>query len=86
MFCNAEYEVKRFTLNKNDFLFLYTDGLSEASVGEIEYGADRITEHLAQVNGLSAKETINNVLIKQQSFLGQTKLEDDITVAAIRKI
>jgi sigma-B regulation protein RsbU (phosphoserine phosphatase) len=86
MFCNAEYEIKKLKFNKNDFLFLYTDGLSEATVSEIEYGTDRITEHLAGVNGLSAKEIVTDVLIKQQSFLGQTKLEDDITVAAIRKI
>lgn len=86
MFCNAEYEVKRFKLNKNDFLFLYTDGLSEASVDETEYGTERIIEHLAEVNGLSAKEIVTDVLVKQQSFLGHTKLEDDITVAAIRKI
>ncbi len=84
--CSAEYDVKRFKLNKNDFLFLYTDGLSEASVNETEYGTDRIIEHLAEVNGLSAKEIITDVLLKQQTFLGNTKLEDDITVAAIRKI
>jgi len=86
VFCSAEYDVKRFKLNKNDFLFLYTDGLSEASVNETEYGTDRIIEYLAKVNGLSAKEIITDVLLKQQTFLGNTKLEDDITVAAIRKI
>ena len=86
LFCSAEYDVERFKLNKNDFLFLYTDGLSEASVNETEYGTDRIIEYLAEVNGLSAKEIITDVLLKQQSFLGNTKLEDDITVAAIRKI
>jgi sigma-B regulation protein RsbU (phosphoserine phosphatase) len=86
MFCNAEYEVKRFNLNKNDFLFLYTDGLSEASVNDTEYGPDRIIEHLAGVNGLSAKEIVTDALVKQQSFLGHTKYDDDITVAAIRKI
>jgi len=86
VFCSAEYDVKRFKLNKNDFLFLYTDGLSEASVNETEYGTDRIKEHLAGLNCLSANEIITDVLLKQQTFLGNTKLEDDITVAAIRKI
>ena len=86
MFCSAEYDVEKFKLNKNDFLFLYTDGLSEASVNETEYGTDRIKEHLAELNGLSAKQIIADVLLKQQMFLGNTKLEDDITVAAIRKI
>jgi sigma-B regulation protein RsbU (phosphoserine phosphatase) len=86
MFCNAEYDVERFKLKKNDFLLLYTDGLSEASVNETEYGTDRIKEHVAELKGLSAKEIITKVLIKQQTFLGHTKLEDDITVAAIRKL
>jgi sigma-B regulation protein RsbU (phosphoserine phosphatase) len=86
MFCSAEYDVERFKFDKNDFLLLYTDGLSEASVNETEYGTDRIKEHVAELNGLSAKEVITKVLVKQQTFLGHTKLEDDITVAAIRKI
>jgi sigma-B regulation protein RsbU (phosphoserine phosphatase) len=86
LFCNAEYEVKRFKFNKNDFLFLYTDGLSEASVSETEYGADRIIENLSVINGLSAKEIVTDALVKQQSFLGHTNHDDDITVAAIRKI
>jgi len=86
LFCNAEYEVKKIKFNKNDFLFLYTDGLSEASASEIEYGADRIIEHLAVVNGLNAKEIVTDALVKQQFFLGHTKYDDDITVAAIRKI
>ena len=86
VFCSAEYDVKRFKLNKNDFLFLYTDGLSEASVNGTEYGTDRIIEYLAEVNGLSANKIITDILLKQQTFLGNTKLEDDITVAAIRKI
>ena len=86
VFCSAEYDVKRFKLNKNDFLFLYTDGLSEAAVNETEYGTDRIKEHLTELNGLSANEIITDVLLKQQIFLGSTKLQDDVTVAAIRKI
>jgi len=86
MFCNAEYDVERFKLNKNDFLFLYTDGLSEASVNETEYGTVKIKEHLAKLNGLRAKEIVADALVKQQTFLGSTKLEDDITVAAIRKV
>jgi len=86
LFCSADYDVERFKLNKNDFLFLYTDGLSEASVNETEYGTDRIIEHIAELNGKSANEIITHALLKQETFLGNMKLEDDITVAAIRKL
>lgn len=86
LFCSVEYDVERFKLNKNDFLFLYTDGLSEASVNGNEYGHDKITKHISTLNGLDAKQIISNVLLNQQSFLGRGKLEDDITVATIRKI
>jgi len=86
LFCSADYDVERFKLNKNDFLLLYTDGLSEASVNEIEYGTDRIKEHVAELNGLSAKEIIADVLLKHQMYRGKKELEDDITVAAIRKL
>jgi serine phosphatase RsbU (regulator of sigma subunit) len=39
-----------------------------------------------QVNGLNAKEIVTDVLLKQHSFLGHTTFDDDITIAAIRKI
>lgn len=86
MFCDAEYGVEKIKLNKNDFLFLYTDGLTEASVNEMEYGTDNLKKHLAGLNGLSSLDIISNVLLKQQAYLGTTKHEDDLTVAAIRKI
>ena len=86
MFSSAEYGIKKFQLSKNDFLFLYTDGLSEAAVNDKEYGTDRIKEHLVNLNGLNSKEIVTDVLLKQQLFLGSTKLQDDVTVAAIRKI
>ena len=86
MFCDAEYGVEKIKLNKNDFLFLYTDGLTEASVNETEYGADNLKNHLAELNGFSSTDIISNVLLKQQACLGTAKPEDDLTVAAIRKI
>ena len=86
LFCTAQYETKRLSFSTNDFLFLYTDGLSEASVNHTEYGAKRIQKHLEGLTGLSSIEIITNVMLQHQIFLGKNKPEDDVTVAAIRKI
>ena len=86
LFCSAQYDTEQLNLARNDFLFLYTDGLSEASVNHIEYGTGRIQKHLESLKGLSATEIITEVLLQQQIFLGKEKPDDDITVAAIRKI
>ena len=86
LFCSAKYDTERLNLTTNDFLFMYTDGLSEASVNKIEYGSGRIQKHLEGLTGLTATEIITDVMLQQQIFLGKNKPDDDVTVAAIRKI
>jgi len=86
LFCSAKYDTERLNLATNDFLFMYTDGLSEASVNKIEYGSGRIQKHLEGLTGLTATEIITDVMLQQQIFLGKNKPDDDVTVAAIRKI
>jgi hypothetical protein len=52
----------------------------------MEYGVDNLKNNLAGLNGFSSTDIVSNVLLKQQAYLGTTKPEDDLTLAAIRKI
>src|SRR5215471_15745570 len=46
MFCQERYETVRFSLNRNDRLLLYTDGLSEAQNAATEEYGDRLKNTL----------------------------------------
>jgi sigma-B regulation protein RsbU (phosphoserine phosphatase) len=85
LFCESEYELSRITLRKGDSLILYTDGLTEASIDEIEYGEERLKLLLENSNVSSAKSLLNTIVNDQRNFLKDATLFDDITISVIAK-
>ena len=78
-------ESERHILEPEDLLFLYTDGISEASnhSGE-EYGSARVERSLEGLRGLPAQDVVNTVLGNLQTFQSGTPQVDDVTAMAIR--
>jgi sigma-B regulation protein RsbU (phosphoserine phosphatase) len=85
LFCESEYELSSINLRKGDSLILYTDGLTEASINEIEYGEERLKQLLEKSIGFSAKSLLNAIINDQKSFLNDATLFDDITISVIAK-
>ena len=57
LFSQSEYELVNIDLQKGNSLILYTDGLTEASSNEVEYGEERLK------NIFSVNEFIGNSLL-----------------------
>jgi phosphoserine phosphatase RsbU/P len=85
LFCESEYEMVNIDMHKGDSLVLYSDGLTEASVNEIEYGEDRLKQHLCKSMNLSAKSLLDSIVIDQKNFLKDSELFDDITISVLAK-
>jgi sigma-B regulation protein RsbU (phosphoserine phosphatase) len=85
LFCESEYELSSINLLKGDSLILYTDGLTEASINEIEYGEARLKQLLEKSIGLNAKSLLNSIINDQKSFIKNSPLFDDVTVSVITK-
>ena len=85
LFCQSEYELLNIELNKGNSLILYTDGLTEASANEIEYGEERLKQHLIRSIDLPAKSLLDSIINDQRNFLKNSPLFDDITVSIIAK-
>jgi len=85
LFSQSEYELVNIDLQKGNSLILYTDGLTEASVNEVEYGEDRLRQQLMKARDSSAKSIIDNVLIDHKSFLKNSPPFDDITITVMTK-
>ena len=86
LFCQSEYEVTNFKLQKSDSLILYTDGLTEASVNETEYGVERLKYQLLKSANSSAKKITDDIINDQINFLNGTQRLDDVTVAVLKKV
>lgn len=75
------YTKHSITLEKNDRLFIYTDGITEATNAQEElYGEERLLEILKKVQGSSSKEILEKVRSDIDSFVQQAPQFDDITM------
>jgi len=86
LFPQSEYELINFKLLKDDSLILYTDGLTEASVNEIEYGEERLKSQLLKSGTRSPRNMIDDLINDQKSFLKDSPRYDDITISILKKI
>ena len=86
LFSDAEYGVNKFTLDKGDAILLYTDGLTESSVNEIEYGEQRVIEQLASTNGSAPRVLIDQLINNHRTWLQDSKPSDDVTVLAVKRM
>lgn len=78
-------QTRSVTLEDGDVLLLYTDGLTEASNGSGEqFGDDRLDELIKQNAHLPAAEVIQSLRQEVSVFNGNRRLEDDITIIALK--
>ena len=85
LFSQSVYEILNIELNKGDSLILYTDGLTEASANEVEYGEERLKKHLLNTSGLFGNKLLNSIVADQKAFVKDEILADDVTISVITK-
>jgi phosphoserine phosphatase RsbU/P len=72
-------------LEPGDTLVLFSDGVSEAmNVAEEFYGEERLLTVLSACAGVSAADTVTQVVNDVRAFAAGAKQSDDITVLAVR--
>jgi phosphoserine phosphatase RsbU/P len=87
MFCNEQFSTTELRLNPGDCIFLYTDGLTEATdASGDEYGIERLCDSVMAHRGLPAHELIAACLADLTSFTSNTAMRDDLTMMAIRRV
>ncbi|PYI92495.1 MAG: hypothetical protein DME97_09215 [Verrucomicrobia bacterium] len=74
------------SLNRDDCLLLYTDGVTEAlDVNGDEFGPERMMECVRASAPEGAPAMISRLIDELRSFVGSQPQNDDITLIAIRK-
>ncbi|MGA2889688.1 MAG: SpoIIE family protein phosphatase [Terracidiphilus sp.] len=85
MFLETEFSATCVQLESGDTLFLYTDGLSEASNKSDEYGVDRVITLVRQHAARQPAELIAACLDDVRAFTNGRPSFDDMTVLAVRR-
>ena len=74
-------------LHPGDGLVLYTDGIPEAfNLEKKQYGMDRLCQVISQNWQLTAQEIKQAVIDDVQTFIGEQKVFDDITLLIIKQL
>ena len=75
------YKEYKTTLQKGDRLFIYTDGVTEATnINEKLFGDDRLLETMQKTRNLDAPKTLETIRSDIDSFTGEAEQFDDITM------
>ena len=85
MFHDGEFSATRLQLDVGDTLFLYTDGLSEASRADEEYGVDRVTHLVRQHSARPPAELVAACLEDLRQFTNGGSPTDDVSLLAMRR-
>lgn len=81
-----EFSEKKLTLESNQYLILYSDGVTEAVNENDEFfDLEGIITELEKYSDISASELGNNLIKAIDSFTGDAKLHDDITIAVVTR-
>ncbi len=76
-----KYRANEMTLNKGDRIFLYTDGVTEATnENEVLYGEDRLLTYIDNNKNLNAEALLSGLKKDIDSFAGNAPQFDDITM------
>ncbi|MBQ7593134.1 MAG: SpoIIE family protein phosphatase [Synergistaceae bacterium] len=80
-----KFRQNEFTLNPGDNLYLYTDGVAEATNSNEElYGTDRMLKALDDTKNFSAEEILSSMKQDVDAFTGDAPQFDDITMLCLR--
>jgi len=82
---NARFGVKQVTMQKNDLLVAFTDGIPDAvNAEDVIFGRERLTE-LVRGGGTSPAALIETIAAQLGQFVGAAAQFDDITLLAIKR-
>ena len=80
-----KFRQSEFDLKPGDNLYIYTDGVAEATNSNEElYGTDRMIDALNHTIGMSAKDITFNMKKSVDEFTGDAPQFDDITMLSLR--
>ena len=81
---SATYEERAVSLRRGDRLYLYSDGISEATnAAEEEFGVQRLLSRLSEFRAFSLQESLNALMKSLEEWRCHDCLRDDVSLVAL---
>jgi serine phosphatase RsbU (regulator of sigma subunit) len=83
---DTEYETFTYRLSSEEFICIFTDGVTEATNSEQElFGKERLIQGLSEVSEADSAQTVLSKVCGQvKSFVGDEEPADDLTMLVVR--
>lgn len=83
---DTKYTEQQINLEKNDILFIYSDGLIEACNENDEfYGEKNLRNILLETKDLSSNEIGKKIMLSVDKFVGDATLHDDLSMIILKR-
>ena len=80
-----DFTIKEYPLEKNDFILIYTDGITEAfNNNDEEFGLERLKKTVQQNVGQSCGEILSKIKTQVHNFTQDKKQGDDMALVGIK--
>jgi len=84
-FRGFEYESEELVMNREDILYVYTDGVTEAeNMIHNEYSDEKLLDVLSKLDKKTTAEILHGVSESVAQFAGKADQSDDITMLAVK--
>ncbi|MGE5621264.1 MAG: SpoIIE family protein phosphatase [archaeon] len=84
--CGSGYSSSYVEMKPGDLLFLYTDGLSEASKEEVQFETDRILRLRSSFRDMDSRQIVETAKMELNNFMNGAQKADDLTIMVLKKI
>jgi len=81
----SDWQSEKTEFNIGDVLFVFTDGVSEATGKEALYGEERMEEIIVGSRGLAPKDIAGKLYDDLLSFVDECPCSDDITMLCVKR-
>jgi serine phosphatase RsbU (regulator of sigma subunit) len=82
---DSAYRAHAVALDRNDLLFVFSDGITEAAAGDGSFfGEHRLETLLRESQAAGPAEIVNEIVTAVSGFVGDASPSDDITVLSVR--
>ena len=87
IFGKIELEDVEVSVEPDDYLIFYTDGVTEAmDINHVLFGQDRLEEAIRASNGASAQQLQEAIVRAIRAFTGDIPQSDDLTLFVVRRV
>ncbi|MFG1951066.1 PP2C family protein-serine/threonine phosphatase [Micromonospora sp. NPDC048830] len=80
MFDGTDYRGQRFTLRRDDRLFVVSDGVAEATGGNVRYGEHALTRFLRRTGSMEPLEAVRSLIGELRAFVAGDLVDDAVVV------